>query len=138
MRVLRSVVVNQNPLACLLSQIHQCEPPGDVLLFLTGEQEIEDACAKLTKESKDFSPDLGKLVPVPLYSTLPPQMQQRIFATAPGPLVPGGAPGRKVVVSTNIAETSLTIDGIVYVIDPGICGEVGGGRSCSFYSLPCS
>ena len=90
-----------------------------MLLFLTGEQEIEDACAKLTKESKEFSPDLGKLLPVPLYSTLPPQMQQRIFAAPPGPLVPGGAPGRKVVVSTNIAETSLTIDGIVYVIDPG-------------------
>jgi pre-mRNA-splicing factor ATP-dependent RNA helicase DHX15/PRP43 len=100
-------------------QIHQCEPPGDVLLFLTGEQEIEDACAKLTKESASFSPDLGKLMPVPLYSTLPPQLQQRIFGAAPGPLVPGGAPGRKVVVSTNVAETSLTIDGIVYVIDPG-------------------
>jgi pre-mRNA-splicing factor ATP-dependent RNA helicase DHX15/PRP43 len=49
---------------------------------------------------------------VPLYSSLPPVQQQRIFDDAP----PGG---RKVVVSTNIAETSLTIDGIVYVIDPG-------------------
>jgi pre-mRNA-splicing factor ATP-dependent RNA helicase DHX15/PRP43 len=100
-------------------QIHQCEPPGDILLFLTGEQEIEDACAKISKEASAFSPDLGKLWPVPLYSTLPPNQQQKIFSAAPGPSVPGGAPGRKVVVATNIAETSITIDGIVYVIDPG-------------------
>ena len=45
--------------------------------------------------------------------------QQRIFDPPPPPRYPGGPPGRKVVVSTNIAETSLTIDGIVYVVDPG-------------------
>lgn len=100
-------------------QIHQCEPPGDILVFLTGEQEIEDACAKIRNESKAFSPDLGPLVAVPLYSTLPPQQQQKIFSAAPGATVPGGQPGRKVVIATNIAETSITIDGIVYVIDPG-------------------
>ena len=55
---------------------------------------------------------------IPLYSTLPPAMQQRIFEVAP-PNRTNGAIGRKVVVSTNIAETSLTIDGIVFVIDPG-------------------
>lgn len=100
-------------------QIHQCEPPGDVLLFLTGEQEIEDACSKIAAEASTLSPDLGKLMVVPLYSTLPPSQQQRIFASPPGPSVPGGNPGRKVVIATNIAETSITIDGIVYVIDPG-------------------
>ena len=45
--------------------------------------------------------------------------QKKIFNAAPPAKVAGGVPGRKVVVSTNIAETSLTIDGIVYVVDPG-------------------
>ena len=109
----------RSPYLLNIPQIHQCEPPGDILVFLTGEQEIEDACAKIAKESEGYSPDLGKLVAVPLYSTLPPAAQQRIFSSAPPASVPGGKPGRKVVVSTNIAETSLTIDGVVYVIDPG-------------------
>ncbi|KAI0245943.1 P-loop containing nucleoside triphosphate hydrolase protein [Lactifluus subvellereus] len=103
--------------------IHRAEEPGDVLLFLTGEEEIEDACRKIKIEADDLvsqDPDsVGPLVCVPLYSSLPPQQQQRIFDPAPSPRVPNGPPGRKVIVSTNIAETSLTIDGIVYVVDPG-------------------
>eukprot|EP00457_Paulinella_chromatophora_P002543 gb/GEZN01002548.1/.p1 GENE.gb/GEZN01002548.1/~~gb/GEZN01002548.1/.p1 ORF type:complete len:723 (-),score=91.14 gb/GEZN01002548.1/:278-2410(-) len=100
-------------------QIHMCEAPGDVLLFLTGEAEIEDACRKITDEAKKLVEDYGEVRAIPLYSSLPPKMQQRIFDDAPGPTRPGGPPGRKVIVSTNIAETSLTIDGIVYVVDPG-------------------
>ncbi|KAG7364607.1 ATP-dependent helicase HrpA [Nitzschia inconspicua] len=96
--------------------IHQCEAPGDILVFLTGEQEIEQACEELREKSRSMD---AELVVYPLYSSLSPEQQRKIFSEAPGPRTPGGPPGRKVVVSTNIAETSLTIDGIVYVVDPG-------------------
>ncbi|XP_044491451.1 probable pre-mRNA-splicing factor ATP-dependent RNA helicase DEAH2 isoform X2 [Mangifera indica] len=104
-------------------QIHMCEPPGDILVFLTGEEEIEDACRKISKEIANLGDQVGPVKAVPLYSTLPPAMQQKIFEPAPPPLKEGGPPGRKIVVSTNIAETSLTIDGIVYVIDPGFAKQ---------------
>jgi len=103
--------------------IHRAEDPGDILLFLTGEEEIEEVCRKIKIEADDLVAQdpgtVGPLFCIPLYSSLPPQQQQRIFDPAPPPRLPGGPPGRKVIVSTNIAETSLTIDGIVYVIDPG-------------------
>ena len=90
---------------------------------MTGEEEIETTCRKLRAEVDNLvrtQPNLvGPIEVVPLYSSLPPHMQQRIFDAAPQPRFPGGPAGRKCVVSTNIAETSLTIDGIVYVVDPG-------------------
>ncbi len=104
-------------------QIHICEAPGDILVFLTGEEEIEDACRKIAREIQNLGDQVGPVKAVPLYSTLPPSMQQKIFDPAPPPLKEGGPPGRKIVVSTNIAETSLTIDGIVYVIDPGFAKQ---------------
>jgi pre-mRNA-splicing factor ATP-dependent RNA helicase DHX15/PRP43 len=100
-------------------QIHLCEEPGDILLFLTGEQEIEDACKRLRQQTSSLGDDVPELKCLPLYSSLPSEKQQKIFEPAPPPRVAGGPPGRKCVVSTNIAETSLTIDGVVYVIDPG-------------------
>ncbi|KAF8950146.1 P-loop containing nucleoside triphosphate hydrolase protein [Flammula alnicola] len=102
--------------------IHRAEEEGDILLFLTGEAEIEDACRKIKLEADDLinqdPGSAGPLVCIPLYSSLPRQQQQRIFDPPPA-AIKGGPPGRKVVVSTNIAESSLTIDGIVYVVDPG-------------------
>lgn len=102
-------------------QIHAGEPEGDILLFLTGEEEIEDACRKIKLEVDEMirEADAGPLTVYPLYGTLPPNQQQKIFDPAPPPHKKGGRPGRKCIVSTNIAETSLTIDGIVYVVDPG-------------------
>lgn len=105
-------------------QIHVCEPPGDVLIFLTGEEEIEDACIKVRREIGSMGDRVGVVKVVPLYASLPPQQQQRIFDDAHPPRDgPSGVPGRKIVISTNIAETSLTIDGIVYVIDPGFAKQ---------------
>ncbi|CAN6468953.1 unnamed protein product [Victoria cruziana] len=103
--------------------IHMQEPPGDILVFLTGEEEIEDACRKINMEVNNLGDQVSPVKVVPLYSTLPPAMQQRIFDPAPPPRKEGGLPGRKIVVSTNIAETSITIDGVVYVIDPGFAKQ---------------
>ena len=77
------------------------------------------ACTEIRNEARKLGDEVGNVLVLPLYSTLPPQMQNRIFEPAPGPNRKG-VPGRKIIVATNIAETSLTIDGIVYVVDPGL------------------
>ncbi len=76
----------------------------------------------MKREIDNLGPEIGEMKCIPLYSTLPPNLQQRIFEQAP-PTRPNGAIGRKVVISTNIAETSLTIDGVVFVIDPGFAKQ---------------
>ncbi len=93
-------------------QIHLTEPPGDILLFLTGQEEIDTACEILFERMKALGPNVPELIILPVYSALPSEMQSKIFDPAP----PGS---RKVVIATNIAETSITIDHIYYVIDPG-------------------
>lgn len=97
-------------------QIHLTEPEGDILLFLTGQEEIDYACQCLFERMKGLGKNVPELIILPVYSALPSEMQSRIFEPAP----PGK---RKVVVATNIAEASLTIDGIFYVIDPGFAKQ---------------
>uniref|UniRef100_A0A8C5FFB3 RNA helicase n=1 Tax=Gadus morhua TaxID=8049 RepID=A0A8C5FFB3_GADMO len=105
-------------------QIHMCEEEeGDVLLFLTGQEEIDEACKRIKREVDDLGGDVGDIKIIPLYSTLPPQQQQRIFEAPPPPQGQRGHRTKGVVVSTNIAETSLTIDGVVFVIDPGFAKQ---------------
>ncbi|KAM6499093.1 pre-mRNA-splicing factor ATP-dependent RNA helicase PRP43 [Amanita muscaria] len=102
--------------------IHGRDEPGDILLFLTGEGEIEFACRKITEVVYMHyrrNRKIGPLDCIPLYSSLSPEKQKRIFDPPPQPRRRGSTPGRKVIVATNIAESSLTIDGINFVIDCG-------------------
>ena len=97
-------------------QIHLSEPAGDILVFLTGQEEI-DTCAEVLYSRMKALGDLApELIILPVYGALPSEMQSRIFEPAP----PGS---RKCVIATNIAEASLTIDGIYYVVDPGFCKQ---------------
>ncbi|XP_062179800.1 pre-mRNA-splicing factor ATP-dependent RNA helicase DEAH1-like [Phragmites australis] len=95
-------------------QLHVTQPPGDILLFLTGQEEIETVEEILRRRTRGLGTKIAELVICPIYANLPTELQAKIFE-----LTPPGA--RKVVLSTNIAETSLTIDGISYVVDPGFC-----------------
>ncbi len=79
------------------------EPPGDVLVFLSGEREIRDTAEALVVLDKHTEV-------LPLYARLPTAEQQKVFAPHTG---------RRVVLATNVAETSLTVPGIRYVVDPG-------------------
>ncbi|XP_023734331.1 pre-mRNA-splicing factor ATP-dependent RNA helicase DEAH1 isoform X2 [Lactuca sativa] len=95
-------------------QIHVTQPPGDgdILVFLTGQEEIETAEEILKHRTRGLGSKIAELIICPIYANLPTELQAKIFEPTPE-----GA--RKVVLATNIAETSLTIDGIKYVIDPG-------------------
>ncbi|KAL2971452.1 hypothetical protein AAZX31_15G197300 [Glycine max] len=95
-------------------QIHVTQPPGDILVFLTGQEEIETAEEILKHRTRGLGTKISELIICPIYANLPTELQAKIFEPTPE-----GA--RKVVLATNIAETSLTIDGIKYVIDPGFC-----------------
>ncbi|MFC6440295.1 ATP-dependent RNA helicase HrpA [Pseudobowmanella zhangzhouensis] len=77
---------------------------GDILVFLSGEREIRDTADALAREK------LRNTEIVPLYARLSAAEQQKIFS---------GHTGRRIVLATNVAETSLTVPGIKYVIDPG-------------------
>jgi len=88
-----------------VNEITELDPRNDVLVFLPGEREIRDAMAELEQRA------LPHTTLLPLYGRLSAAEQQRVFQPMPG---------RRVVLATNVAETSLTIPGIVYVVDAGL------------------
>ncbi|OBJ53135.1 ATP-dependent RNA helicase HrpA, partial [Mycobacterium sp. 1423905.2] len=94
----------RDEIEAIVDAIHEleAEPPGDVLVFLSGEREIRDTAEALT--------GLRHTEVLPLYARLPTADQQKVFAPHTG---------RRVVLATNVAETSLTVPGIRYVVDPG-------------------
>lgn len=98
-------------------QIHTSQPlGGDILLFLTGQDEIEAAEEKLTEISTKLGSRIPELQICAVFANLPSELQSKIFDKTPPQC-------RKVVLATNIAETSLTIPDIHYVIDPGFVKE---------------
>ena len=92
--------------------IHTSEPDGDILIFLTGREEIDTALQLIADRAASLHPRPQKILSLPLYAGLTSEQQLYVFEPAPENT-------RKVIVSTNIAEASVTIDGIVYVIDCG-------------------
>lgn len=94
--------------------IHLSHPPGDILIFMTGQEDIETTCELIAQRIGDLGEDVPPLLLLPMYSQLPADLQAKIFQKAEEGT-------RKCIVSTNIAETSLTVDGIKYVVDAGFC-----------------
>jgi len=92
--------------------IHTKEPDGDILVFLTGREEIDTAVHAISERSAQLHPRAQSMMPLPLYAGLSTEQQMYVFESAPENT-------RKVIFSTNIAEASVTIDGILYVIDSG-------------------
>ncbi|KAH9042047.1 pre-mRNA splicing factor [Lactarius pseudohatsudake] len=115
-------------------QIHTTQPKGDILVFLTGQDEIEAALENLTETARALGNKVAELIICPIYANLPSDMQAKIFEPTPE-----GA--RKVVLATNIAETSITIEGVVFVIDPGFVKQNSYNPRTGMSSLvvvPCS
>ncbi|ANB15687.1 DEAH-box RNA helicase PRP16 [Sugiyamaella lignohabitans] len=91
--------------------IHLQSGLGDILVFMTGQEDIEATCEML-KERMLLLDKPAPLEILPIYSQMPADLQAKIFQPAPDG-------SRKVVIATNIAETSLTVDGISFVVDSG-------------------
>ncbi|KAG6498429.1 hypothetical protein ZIOFF_046342 [Zingiber officinale] len=94
-------------------QIHLEETAGDILAFLTGQDEIESVERLINERIKQLPDSSQNLLVVPIYASLPSEQQMNAFKPAPSGF-------RKVILATNIAETSVTIPGIKYVIDAGL------------------
>ncbi|PQE10961.1 hypothetical protein CJF32_00007798 [Rutstroemia sp. NJR-2017a WRK4] len=92
--------------------IHTKEPDGDILVFLTGREEIDKAVQAISERAANLHPRAQAIMPLPLYAGLSTEQQMYVFE-------PAQENTRKVIFSTNIAEASVTIDGILYVVDCG-------------------
>ena len=90
---------------------------GDILVFLTGQEEIELAKRMINNQVKKLRGKIPNCVVLPIYAALPSEEQAKIF-------LPVSKGERKIILATNIAETSITINGIGYVIDSGFCKQM--------------
>eukprot|EP00427_Karlodinium_veneficum_P003029 CAMPEP_0169167538 /NCGR_PEP_ID=MMETSP1015-20121227/60528_1 /TAXON_ID=342587 /ORGANISM="Karlodinium micrum, Strain CCMP2283" /LENGTH=746 /DNA_ID=CAMNT_0009240261 /DNA_START=56 /DNA_END=2292 /DNA_ORIENTATION=- len=101
-------------------QIHRDESDGDVMVFLTSEDEIEFATKQLNKvcKEREYS-EAGDLQIVPLHASLLPEQLSRIFMPV-APKIGPGRPSRKVILSTQIGETAMPIDSVIFVVDTGM------------------
>jgi ATP-dependent RNA helicase DHR2 len=97
----------------VIFQIHYKEPmPGDILVFLTGQETVEALEHLVNEYTIGMDPSLPKVQVLPLFAALPQTAQQRVFLPAPPRT-------RKVILATNIAETSVTVSGVRFVVDCG-------------------
>uniref|UniRef100_A0A8B9KZE3 RNA helicase n=1 Tax=Astyanax mexicanus TaxID=7994 RepID=A0A8B9KZE3_ASTMX len=94
-------------------QIHLSGMVGDILIFMPGQEDIEVTSDQIVERLEDLE-NAPPLAVLPIYSQLPSDLQAKIFQKAPDGV-------RKCIVATNIAETSLTVDGIMFVVDSGYC-----------------
>ncbi|CAL1354901.1 unnamed protein product [Linum trigynum] len=109
--------------------IHRNEPEGDVLIFMTGQDDIEKLVSKLENKIRGLEEgSCMDAIILPLHGSLPPEMQVKVFSPAPPNC-------RRFIVATNIAETSLTVDGVVYVVDSGYVKQRQYNPSTGMYSL---
>jgi pre-mRNA-splicing factor ATP-dependent RNA helicase DHX16 len=97
-------------------QIHISQPPGDILVFLTGQEEIEACAENLTETCRKLGNKISEMIIAPIYANLPSDQQAKIFEPTP-------PNARKVILSTNIAESSITVDQVAFVIDTGFVKE---------------
>ncbi|KAI9722617.1 MAG: hypothetical protein M1812_001548 [Candelaria pacifica] len=94
-------------------QIHYKEPmPGDILVFLTGQNTVEALETLVNDYALGMGPEVPRVLVLPLFAALPRAAQDRVFQPAPPRT-------RKIILATNIAETSVTVSGVRYVIDCG-------------------
>jgi len=109
-------------------KIHRNEPPGDILAFLTGQDDIGTVVRALVNEARQQPRDAMRMRVLPMHGGLPRAEQLKVFERT-------SRSTRKIIVATNIAEASVTIDGVVYVVDAGFVKMPAYNSSCGIESL---